>query len=356
MNTTFTFGLTRFLIPMAIMLAPAISVRPLSAGVIVLEGSDANGVHCGETGEPQYANQLLGGLKGSSLRPVLVLKTAFTPACSIAISPVSHVFTTSLGAAVPAFSTSNYSALYIMSPGGCCDDGRSLVSALDQAAIAAFVAAGGSLGIENFQGGGWTTTLGFTAPPTVVGGAEPPIATAGGFSCYDGATPTTAGFTFGFTSIPFLGCFGHQAYDMSYFGPLGYTALVMPPVGAFPPGFAAVIAKLCPPPMIGVASATPSALWPADHKFVPVTIAYTLTSDCGGSCTLSVSSNEAVNAHGSGNTDPDWVVVDAAHVLLRAERAGSEGGRVYTITITCISPAGTTTKTVEVVVPHDRGR
>jgi hypothetical protein len=353
MKTKLIFGLTRLVIPLALLLALA-SLKPMSAGVIVLEGTDANGVHCFEVGEQAYANQLLAGLKGSSTLPVLILKTAATPACSITTSPVPHVFTTSLAAASPAFSPANYSALYIMSPGGCCSDGRSLVSAADQAAIAAFVAAGRSLGIQDFQGGDWGAALGFTAPPADVGGFGPPLATAGGSVCFDGNTPTAAGVAFGFTSIPVLGCFGHQAYNMSYFGPLGFTALVVPSVG-FPPGFATVIAKLCPRPVISGVSADPSVLWPPNHKFVPVTIAYTLTSPCGGTCTLSVSSNEAVNAPGSGNTDPDWIVVDAAHVLLRAERAGPGDGRVYTITITCTSTGGTTTKSIEVTVPHDQG-
>src|SRR5437899_889626 len=109
MKTKFTFGLTRFLLPAAITLALTIACRPLAAGVIVLEGSDANGVHCAEAGEANYANQLLAGLRGSSTLPVLVLKTAFTPACSINVSPVSHVFTTSLGAAAPPFTAANYS-------------------------------------------------------------------------------------------------------------------------------------------------------------------------------------------------------------------------------------------------------
>ena len=359
MKTRFRAGFTSFLIPLAFLLALTIPVRPLSAGVIVLEGSDANGVHCAQAGEAAYATELLAGLQGSSTLPVLILKTAATPACGLAASAVPHIFTASLGAAVPAFSPSNYSALYIMSPGGCCDDGRVLVSALDQAAIAAFISVGGSLGIMDFQGGDWGTALGFTAPATAVGGFSSIAGRVTAFTspfCVDGNTPTAAGVTFGFPSIPVLGCFGHQFYDMSVFGPLGYTAMVVPPAGSgVPAGFATVIAKLCTPPVITGSSATPSVLWPPDHKFVSVTVAYTATSPCDGVCTLSVSSNEAVNATGSGNTAPDWIVVDATHVLLRAERAGPGDGRVYTITITCTNAAGTTTKSVEVTVPHDQG-
>ena len=37
---------------------------------------------------------------------------------------------------------------------------------------------------------------------------------------------------------------------------------------------------------------------------------------------------------GDGDTSPDWEVIDAHHVLLRAERAGNGSGRIYTITVT----------------------
>ena len=51
-------------------------------------------------------------------------------------------------------------------------------------------------------------------------------------------------------------------------------------------------------------------------------------------------------------TSPDWQIVDAHHVNLRAERSGTGTGRIYTITITCTDGGGhTTTKTVVVTVP-----
>ncbi len=88
---------------------------------------------------------------------------------------------------------------------------------------------------------------------------------------------------------------------------------------------------------------------------VTISVSYLMTSPCGGTCTLSVASNEAVNATGSGQTAPDWVVIDATTVQVRSERAGSLMDRVYTITIKCTSPGGTTMKSVTVTVPHDQG-
>jgi len=112
---------------------------------------------------------------------------------------------------------------------------------------------------------------------------------------------------------------------------------------------------VCAPTVTG-ASASPSVLWPPNHKMADVTVDYTAQS-CGGTttCVLSVSSNEPVNGLGDGNTSPDWEVVDATHVSLRAERSGTGTGRIYTITITCTDQLGQTGEaTVEVTVPHDQ--
>ena len=114
----------------------------------------------------------------------------------------------------------------------------------------------------------------------------------------------------------------------------------------------------CHGPIISSASATPSVLWPPNHKLVPVAINYTVSDDCDAApvCSLSVSSNEG-DGGGSGNTSPDSQVVNAHAVDLRAERAGTGGGRVYTVTINCIDSLPlSSSKAVTVTVPHDQGR
>ena len=106
--------------------------------------------------------------------------------------------------------------------------------------------------------------------------------------------------------------------------------------------------------VIGIAGATasPSSLWPPNHKMVNVAIGYTATDTCGAAapvtCSLSVASNEGSSA--------DWSVVDAHDVQLRATRDGGGNGRIYTVTITCTDTAGAASNAaVTVTVPHDQG-
>ncbi len=113
------------------------------------------------------------------------------------------------------------------------------------------------------------------------------------------------------------------------------------------------------PPVIADVAASKSMLWPPNHKLVKITVNYQDSDNCGPSsdCTLSVTSNEAVDGLGDGKTSPDWEVVDAHHVRLRAERSGRGNGRIYTITITCTDASGNSaSKDVTVRVPHSRGR
>jgi hypothetical protein len=109
------------------------------------------------------------------------------------------------------------------------------------------------------------------------------------------------------------------------------------------------------PPAVSDPSASPAVLWPPNHKMRDVTVNYTATDNCPGlNCALSVASNEPVNGTGDGDTSPDWEIVGANHVRLRAERAGTGNGRIYTITLTCTDGSGnTTTKTTVVFVAHN---
>jgi hypothetical protein len=92
---------------------------------------------------------------------------------------------------------------------------------------------------------------------------------------------------------------------------------------------------------------------------VDVTVAYNVFDfgDAAPACSIVVSSNEPLNGTGDGDTAPDWEVVDAHHVRLRAERAGTGTGRVYTIETDCHDRFGNPARTnAFVTVPRNKGR
>jgi len=110
-------------------------------------------------------------------------------------------------------------------------------------------------------------------------------------------------------------------------------------------------------PNVSAATASPKTLWPPEHQMIPITVNYTATDNCSVGCVLSVTSNEAINGLGDGDTAPDWQIVDAHHLLLRSERSGKGSGRIYTITVTCTDPAGNrVVRTTTVTVPKSQGK
>lgn len=112
------------------------------------------------------------------------------------------------------------------------------------------------------------------------------------------------------------------------------------------------------PPNINSAVANPPTLWPPNHKMVPTMVAVSVTDICDAApaCEIiQVTSNEPVNGLGDGNTAPDWKITGKLTVDLRAERAGTGSGRVYTITVRCTDASGNSaTKNATVSVPHNR--
>ncbi len=109
------------------------------------------------------------------------------------------------------------------------------------------------------------------------------------------------------------------------------------------------------PTLTGV-SASPSVLTSPNHKLRDVLVGYGVSDNLSGAtCTLGVASNEPVNGTGDGDTAPDWLVLDAHHLQLRAERSGGGGGRVYTVTVTCADAAGnSTSRNTTVSVPRGK--
>jgi hypothetical protein len=123
-----------------------------------------------------------------------------------------------------------------------------------------------------------------------------------------------------------------------------------------------------PPAISGLSLSPARRLERPNHKMVGVTVNYVVSDNCGSSsCVLTVTSNEPPHRPDDGDDDerdrdrdhdhagPEWVVVDAHHVLLRAEGSEHGRGRIYTITLTCTDPAGNrTVRMATVSVPHDR--
>ena len=113
------------------------------------------------------------------------------------------------------------------------------------------------------------------------------------------------------------------------------------------------------PEIISV-TADPSVLRPPNHKMKPVTISVDVSDACDANHTckvVAVASDEAVEGDGDGNTSSDWEVTGDLTLDLRAERAGSGDGRVYTVTIECTEVSlNSSTKDVTVTVPRDQGK
>ncbi len=112
------------------------------------------------------------------------------------------------------------------------------------------------------------------------------------------------------------------------------------------------------PPVIDSVTASPSQLWPPNHKMVPVTVSVNVTDLCdtAPACRITgVTANEAINGPGDGNTSPDWEIIGNLVVNLRAERSGGGSGREYTVTAECKDASGNKVSApVKVLVPKSQ--
>lgn len=110
------------------------------------------------------------------------------------------------------------------------------------------------------------------------------------------------------------------------------------------------------PPSCGTAKASPSALWPPNHKLMPVGIAGVKDPDNDqvDITVLDVTQDEPINGLGDGDTSPD-AVIQGNTLLLRAERAGDGNGRTYHVIFRADDSFGEScVGSFTVIVPHDR--
>ena len=111
-------------------------------------------------------------------------------------------------------------------------------------------------------------------------------------------------------------------------------------------------------PAFKMLAASKTALWPPNHKMVPVSLGVDLVDlldPAPAARIVGVSSNEPVDGRGDGNTAPDWEITGPLTVALRAERSGTGRGRIYTVEVGGTDAAGNmTVQTVVVSVPVRR--
>ena len=110
-----------------------------------------------------------------------------------------------------------------------------------------------------------------------------------------------------------------------------------------------------PPPVISELAVDKPKIWPPNHKMVDVFLTYQISDNCNANILplITISSNQPVNDQGDGNTEPDWEVIDAHHIRLRAERSPNcHVGRIYTITLTATDSSGASSNSSVTVKVH----
>jgi len=105
-----------------------------------------------------------------------------------------------------------------------------------------YLGAGGTVMIENYIGGtAWDFAVGTggagNAHVAGYGGGLP------GATCSDGETVTADGMLNGFTQPAPMGCWTHQAYDVGFFGPLGFTHTFFNGGPDYPAGFSSLLSS-----------------------------------------------------------------------------------------------------------------
>ena len=194
-------------------------------GLIILEGSDAQTFHRLDPYSTAFQNGLQAFGGGSALPTLAVdMSTTFvgTPTNGV-------VYASSIPSLAVLLAT--YSALYIQSPGGCCGENDTAITG-HQADVAAFVAAGHSLAIENYTGGSaYNSVLGITAGIDANAHVAGYLGGLTGLGdCFDGNVVAPGGAAFGLgpvgSAVPNLSCFGHQAYEASFFDTFGFTTYI----------------------------------------------------------------------------------------------------------------------------------
>jgi hypothetical protein len=167
----------------------------------------------------------------------------------------------------------------------------------------------------------------------------------------DSSSPVVAGITA--AGLSNWGCSIHEAFNT-------YPSFLSVVARDNPTDLPYILAgTLNQPPDCTAAVASPSLLWPPNHKLETVTV-MGVTDPDGDPVTVTitrVTQDEPTNGLGDGNRSPDAQPDSTSDsVRLRGERSGRGDGRVYRIHFTATDPQGASCSgTVTVGVPHDKG-
>jgi N-acetylneuraminic acid mutarotase len=201
-----------------------------------------------------------------------------------------------------------------------------------------------------------TVTITDNTAPKITAPANKTVSTSAG-SCSAILNPGTPAVSDNCSTLTVKGVRSdNQALNAPY--PIGTTTILWSAkdaAGNMATAMQTILVKDTVAPSINGLSVDKPTLGDPNHKMVNVTVNYSTADNCAGSVTcqiVSVTSNEPANGTGDGDAAPDWAILDAHHVLLRAERSGNGNGRIYTITVKCTDSRGNSTvKTVQVFVP-----
>lgn len=105
-------------------------------------------------------------------------------------------------------------------------------------------------------------------------------------------------------------------------------------------------------------TATPTDIWPPNHRMVQIDTRVTATDDTDPAPSVKlvgVTSTEPDDGQGDGTTADDVEVTEDGRIFVRAERSGTGGGRMYTVTYQATDKAGNTGYgSVDITVHHNR--
>lgn len=200
-------SIRRFTRQLAATLAAVCAFGAAEASVVFISGTDAMSFHQ----DTSFINPVLKQLQGASSLNVLVIGGT-----NINAANTSGVGLTYGGGALGSEVLSNFSAVIFQSP--CCSDpvGRLGSRAAD---VATYVAGGGGIYIEDYQGAGaWDGIIGVTPGFGAANMIDSLV-------CIDPGVSTASGIAFGFNASYSEGCFVHQSYRGTAWAGAGFFAL-----------------------------------------------------------------------------------------------------------------------------------